>query len=76
MPIYCGRGPNGRACRELAVALVRAPGYSAVACAGHLDAEKTTAAGRGQYTVTPVNQPADAVRGDGQGTLFDLEPSQ
>lgn len=73
-PVYCGHGPDGRACRELAIALVRATGYAAVACRAHLDAEKRLAGiGRTTVTVSPIRQPDGAVRGDGQATLFDLE---
>lgn len=76
-PVYCGHGPDGRACRELAAFMVRAPGYAAVTCRIHLDAEKRTAGiGRTTVTVTAVKQPDDAVPGHGQGTLFDLEPAR
>jgi hypothetical protein len=71
-PVYCGHGPDGRACAELAGYLVTAKGYSAVACHGHLAAEKRIAGAGGRtFTVTRVTQPEGAVRADGQAALFD-----
>jgi hypothetical protein len=76
-PVYCGHGPNGRACNALAEHFVAGPDYRAVCCRRHLDAEKRTAGiGRVTVTVTPVTQPADAVSGDGQAALFALEPQR
>jgi hypothetical protein len=72
-PIYCGYGVDGRACTELAGWRVTAKGYAAVACHGHLAAEKRAAGVGGRtFTVERVGQPDGAVRGDGQGALFDL----